>query len=254
MNRRFKVTFAAICALWCVCPSKAALGQALPDGKGKTEFLHSCTTCHRADTVTSARKTPEDWKKSVADMAARGATGSPEELDNITLYLFTHYALEPSGQAAAPAPPAAPLTAAELETVNGLIADNGCVACHRIEAQGAYLGPSLNGLGARRTPDQVRAAIIHPNPTLGAGNKLVKLTTADGKTMVVRLLSQDDRTIRIVDPSGAIVSYAKPDLHDFAIVDANPMPSYQKRIAPEDLDSLVRYLRALPPVGETMQK
>lgn len=251
MHRTLNTPFAAMGALLC-CLSLQAVGQTLPEGKGKAEFVHSCTSCHRADTVTSARKSPEDWKKSVVDMAARGAPGSPEDLDNITLYLSTNFAI---ATAPSPTPSAqAALTAAEMETVTGLIADNGCVACHRIEKQGGYTGPSLNGVGARRTPDQIQSAIVHPHPTLAPENVIVQLTTADGKAIMGRLVSQDEHTVRIIDAAGEITTHAKSGLRKFTLLDTNPMPSYQKRIAPEDLSSLVRYLAALPALDETVQK
>jgi len=263
MDRRLNVVFGAMCALLCgLCLAKEALGQALPDGKGKAEFVHNCTACHRADMVTAAKKTPDEWKKNVFEMAARGTDGSKEDLDNVVVYLVAHYAADTSGQAAA-TPSTAPsstsagqaaLTAAELENITGVIAENGCLICHRIEKQGAYTGPSLNGVGARRTPDQIRTAIVHPHPTLDPKNYLAKLTTADGKTIVARIVSQDDHAVRIIDASGAIVTYAKPELREFTVVDTNPMLSYEKRIAPEDLNSLVRYLGSLPSVDESTQK
>ena len=89
----------AACALLCVaCMSRQAFGETLPDGKGKAEFVHNCTACHRADMVTRVKKTPEEWRKSVDDMAARGTDGTKEDLDNVVLYLDTYFALDtPAG-------------------------------------------------------------------------------------------------------------------------------------------------------------
>ena len=82
MDQKFKVLFGAMCALWCgLCISNEAFGQTLPDGKGKAEFVHNCTACHRADMVVRVKKTPDDWRKSVDEMAARGTDGSKEELE-----------------------------------------------------------------------------------------------------------------------------------------------------------------------------
>lgn len=255
MSWNFKVVLGAMCALSCMlCLAKDASGQALPDGQGKAEFVHNCTACHRADMVTKVKKTPEDWKKNVFEMAARGTDGSKEDLDKVVVYLVAHYAIDGAAPAASPAAGQAALTAAELDSVNGLIAENGCLICHRIEKQGAYTGPSLNGVGARRTPDEIRSAIVHPHPTLDPKNDLARFTRADGKTIVARILSQDDRSVRVIEVSGEIVTYAKADLRDFGIIDTNPMPSYQKRIAPEDLGSLVRYLGSLPAVDEGAAK
>src|SRR6185369_9629002 len=76
------------------CTSNQAFGQALPDGKGKAEFVHNCTACHGADMVTAVKKTPENWRKSVDEMAARGTDGTKEDLDNVVLYLDTYFALK----------------------------------------------------------------------------------------------------------------------------------------------------------------
>ncbi len=119
------------------------------------------------------------------------------------------FRLTPLGMAvAAPSPhPAAsassvsgsvPRSASNSEHVKSIIADNNCLVCHRIGRDGGDIGPSLNGVGTRRTAAQIRAAIVAPPPTTGAGAK-------------------------------------------------NPMPSYQKTITGEDLNSLVHYLSTLPP-------
>jgi hypothetical protein len=102
MNRKFKFAFGAMCALFCgLCLSNGAFGQTLPDGKGNAEFLRSCTACHSTDTVTHLRKTPDEWRKTVDDMVARGADGSKEDLGNVVLYLPTNFGPEKSGSGAA---------------------------------------------------------------------------------------------------------------------------------------------------------
>ena len=50
-------------------------------------------------------------------------------------------------------------------------ANNNCLSCHRIGPDGGDLAPSLNGIGSRRTADQIQAAIVSPPPTTSAGAK-----------------------------------------------------------------------------------
>ncbi len=149
MDQKSKLVFGAMCALFCwLCLSNKAFGQALPDGKGKAEFIHNCTACHRADMVTRVPKTPDEWRKSVDEMAARGTDGSKEDLDNVVLYLVTNYGTNNSGSAAAtqstrPSSTSsgpAVLNSSEMERVKRVITENGCLTCHRIEKQGAYTG------------------------------------------------------------------------------------------------------------------
>ena len=103
MDYKLKLALGAACAFLCgPCISSQASGQTLPDGKGKAEFVHNCTACHRADMVTRVKKTPEDWRKSVDDMAARGTDGTKQDLDNVVLYLDKYFALEPAPADASP--------------------------------------------------------------------------------------------------------------------------------------------------------
>ena len=70
-------------------------------------------------------------------------------------------AAAPSG-AATPNPPGA-------DHMKSIIANNNCLLCHRVGREGGDIGPSLNGVGTRRTPDQILAAIVSPPKTTSAG-------------------------------------------------------------------------------------
>jgi putative heme-binding domain-containing protein len=258
MDRKFQLVFGAMRALLCgLCLSSAVLAQDLPDGTGKAEFIHNCLDCHSAGMVLRARKTPDEWRKNVDDMAARGSDGSKEDIDKVVVYLDKYFAAPattqsttlsstPSGSVALPS--------SDVERAKRVITDNGCLACHRIEKQGAYIEPTLNGIGGRRTTDEIRAAIVRPHPMVDPSNNLIRLTTADGKTLVGRILSQDDHNVRIIDASGEVATYSKPGLRQFTIVNTNPMPSFEEKITGKDLDGLVRYLGSLPSVDEDVQK
>jgi hypothetical protein len=111
MNGNPKTIFGVLAAVFCALSlSRAAYGQEnLPDGKGKAEYIHNCTACHRSEMVTRVKKTPEEWRKSVDEMASRGTDGSKEDLDNVYLYLVTNFskdkpaaATEPKGSAPPP--------------------------------------------------------------------------------------------------------------------------------------------------------
>ncbi len=69
--------------------------------------------------------------------------------------------------ASAPAPAAAP--APSGEAVKKILADNNCTLCHRVNGDGGDIGPSLNGVGARRSADQIRSAIVAPPAKTSTG-------------------------------------------------------------------------------------
>lgn len=151
MNQKFKLVLGTMCALFCwTCLSNAASGQDLPDGKGKAEFVHNCTVCHGADMVTNVRKTPADWRKTVDDMAARGADGTKEDIDNVYIYVSTNFPLDKSAPTTA-APVAPSSTSSASSTQNGVYTEEQaqqgkaiytkqCAMCHGDALQG--MGPN----------------------------------------------------------------------------------------------------------------
>jgi putative heme-binding domain-containing protein len=261
MNRKLQIVFGAILCGFCLSIAASAQKN-LPDGAGKAEFIHNCLDCHSAGMVLRAKKTPDEWRKSVDDMAARGSDGSKEDIDKVVVYLDRYFATDNSGSAATtqsttPSSPTggqAALNSSEIEQAKRIITENGCLTCHRVEKRGAYIGPTLNGIGGRRTADEIRAVLIRPHPTVSPANNLIRLTTADGKTIVGRILSQDDHDARVIDASGEVATYSKSGLRQSTIVDTNPGASYEGKIAGADLDNLVRYLASLPSVDENVQK
>jgi glucose/arabinose dehydrogenase len=75
-----------------------------------------------------------------------------------------------AGQTAASAPAAAPGAASGPDAaMKSLIANNNCLLCHRVGKEGGEIGPSLNGVGTRLTPDQIRSAILNPPKMTKAG-------------------------------------------------------------------------------------
>jgi glucose/arabinose dehydrogenase len=76
----------------------------------------------------------------------------------------------PVAQAVTPASPtsaavpstSAPADASSVEHIKSVIANNNCLLCHRVGRDGGDIAPSLNGVGTRRTEEQIRAAIVTP--------------------------------------------------------------------------------------------
>ena len=89
------------------------------------------------------------------------------------------FRLTPPGMAvSAPVQQATPAAApSEAATSSGsssdhaksVLANNNCLTCHQVGREGGDIGPSLNGVGARRTEEQIRATILSPPKTTAAG-------------------------------------------------------------------------------------
>jgi quinoprotein glucose dehydrogenase len=59
----------------------------LPDAPGKAEMTRICTGCHGTETFDTSRLTRDQWKAEVDNMVARGAQGSPAEIQAVVDYL-----------------------------------------------------------------------------------------------------------------------------------------------------------------------
>ena len=233
--------------------------QSLPAGSGKADFQRICSGCHSVDRASSQRMTRAEWSAVVSDMVARGAQGSSAELDNVVSYLSANFgksnaSLSPAAPGAtAHTPPSVPqaaveetpLTAEEISKATRLIQQNGCLSCHRLGEAGSYLGPDLDGIGARRSPEQLHTSLQSPKKEVLPENRTVQLVSSDGKTVTGRLLNQDPFSVQLIDSSGQLRSFARLSLREFTIVTTNPMPSYADKLSAQDLDDLVRYLSSL---------
>jgi virginiamycin B lyase len=71
-----------------------ALGQALPEGKGKEVVEAACTTCHGTSLFTGNRFSKSDWEYVVNDMIDRGALITADEVPIIVDYLTEHFGPE----------------------------------------------------------------------------------------------------------------------------------------------------------------
>jgi putative heme-binding domain-containing protein len=249
-------------SMWLIaCASCALMGhaQTLPQGKGKAEFQRICSNCHGVSMATSQRMDQAQWTGVVNDMVSKGAQGTQQDFDNIIAYLTANYGKDtpptaaPPTAAAAPAPApspaavplAAPLSEAEIAKATGLIKANGCLSCHRVDNMGSYVGPDLSDIGASRSADDIRAALVSPGKDVRPENRSVRLVTKDGKTVTGRILNQDGFSVQIIDSSSQLRSFQKASLREFTIVTANPMPSYADKMSAQDLTDLVHYLSSL---------
>ena len=44
-----------------------------------------------------------------------------------------------------------------------------CVLCHQLKGQGSVVGPALDGIAARSTPEYIRESLLEPSKVLAKG-------------------------------------------------------------------------------------
>ena len=85
------IFFAALLFSVSVSWSNNHWATLLPNGDGKEETQQLCSSCHNLQKTVQARKTPQEWERSVYDMVARGAQIFPDEAEKIIKYLAQNF-------------------------------------------------------------------------------------------------------------------------------------------------------------------
>jgi putative heme-binding domain-containing protein len=126
-----------------------------------------------------------------------------------------------------------------------LVESSACFDCHRIGDRGSYLGPDLSDIGARRTPERLRQALIAPDEEVLAENRFVRFVTRDGTAVTGRVLNQDATSVQLMTPKDELRTYLRDTLREYAILDAGLMPTVQGRLNEQQVADIVAYLGSL---------
>jgi cytochrome c oxidase cbb3-type subunit III len=143
---------------------------------------------------------------------------------------------------------------ATRETLNGNPASGrqlvsgskgGCLQCHAIGIEGGRLGPALGDIGARRSAAHLRAKILTPASDIPDNFRMAEATLRDGRKISGVRLNEDVHSIQILDFSGKLHSQWKKDLTAHKVERRTPMPSYQGKLSPQEIDDVLAYLSSL---------
>jgi putative heme-binding domain-containing protein len=123
----------------------------------------------------------------------------------------------------------------------------GCTKCHRVNGEGGRLGPDLSNIGAVRSVNHLRQAIVDPNADVRQRYWTVNATGKDGKAYTGFLMNEDSYTVQFMDMNEQLHSVAKADLAQYTIEKTSKMPSYRESLKDNELNDLIAYLWSLRP-------
>jgi putative heme-binding domain-containing protein len=232
----------------CVPASVAAQTYAPADVQyGARLYGQQCTVCHGAtgDVVAGVDLRANRFKSAATDgdlrnVISNGVPGTgmppfkfePPELTAIIAYLRNMR---------------------DFDSKTTLIGDpaqgklvyegkGGCGSCHRIDGKGPRVAPDLSDIGAIRTPDALRRAIVEPEMEMRYGNRAVRAVTRDGKVINGRRLNEDTFTVQLIDEQERLVSLTKAELREYGLLRRTAMPSYRDKLSANELADLLAYL------------
>jgi putative heme-binding domain-containing protein len=138
-----------------------------------------------------------------------------------------------------------PLLAQNRADGTALLESNKCFDCHRVGERGSRVGPDLSDIGARRSADQLRQAILSPDSEVLPQYRSVRIVTKDGASVIGRLLNQDAFSIQLMTIDEQLKSYAKSGVRELTILDKGLMPSYEGKLSAQQIAEIVSYLGSL---------
>jgi cytochrome c oxidase cbb3-type subunit 3 len=122
----------------------------------------------------------------------------------------------------------------------------GCASCHIVQGAGNSLGPELTEIGARRSPDYLREALVKPSAIVPEAFLVVRVTSRDGKTTRGIRVNEDTFTIQLRDASNRFYSFRKSQLAKVEKqFNQSFMPSFESAFTAAELDDLIAYMASL---------
>jgi putative heme-binding domain-containing protein len=119
----------------------------------------------------------------------------------------------------------------------------GCSECHMVQGVGGFLGPDLSNYGASHSISDMRGAIVSANKRSGFRKALAKATTKDGQTASGLVRNEDNFSLQLQSPDGALHFLTKSDLAELTFGSKPLMPEdYAQRLSERELDQVVAYL------------
>jgi len=104
----------------------------------------------------------------------------------------------------------------------------------------------LSEVGARRTPDYLREALLRPGAAVPPAWLVVSVATRDGKSIRGMRVTEDTFTLQMRDASNRFYSFRKADLASYQKeFNQSLMPSFENRFTASELDDLIAYLAGL---------
>lgn len=99
-----------------------------------------------------------------------------------------------------------------------------CAKCHTVNRKGGRVGPTLDRIAARRSPEFIMESIVQPSKFIDPLFEAVQVATSDGKVIVGLRLNETNFSIQLREENGRFHSFEKRNLEAFKVMEKSLMP------------------------------
>ena len=121
------------------------------------------------------------------------------------------------------------------------VAKKICLVCHKLNGEGAEVGPDLTGSG-RASLDALLANLIDPNLVIGKGYENVTIETKDERSVSGRLVESTDTRVRLLASGPKEEVVARNNIATMRVSELSLMPEGLEQMPDADFRNLIGYI------------
>ena len=126
-----------------------------------------------------------------------------------------------------------------------LRSDVSCLRCHTVHGSGGIVGPVLDGIASKQTPDYLLESIVFPNAKIAPGFESVIIRTKDGKAATGIVKKDTASELELIDADGKMITITKDQIESRQRGQSAMPEGLVKLLSRHDLRDLLAYLESL---------
>jgi len=121
-----------------------------------------------------------------------------------------------------------------------------CAKCHTVDRKGGRVGPALDRIAARRSPEYIMESIVQPSKFIDPLFEAMQVVTKEGKVIVGLRINETNFSIQLREENGRFHSLTKRDLEEFRVMDKSMMPdNIAEQLTVKQLHDIFAFLMTL---------
>jgi putative heme-binding domain-containing protein len=121
-----------------------------------------------------------------------------------------------------------------------------CAKCHSVEREGGRVGPPLDRIASRRSPEYIMESILQPSKDIDPDYEAVQVATAKGTVITGLRVNESNFSIQLREENGRFHSFLKSELEGVFVLKKSLMPDNMAEVLTvKELHDLFAFLMSL---------